>query len=137
VRRPGYLLFVAALAVAFGAWYWHWTGRPKTLETEAGNHVLVGERTGEGMDARAVGELALAGSCIGIQVGDAVEVVVWPHGTEATREGLLLPDGTVVTLGEEVEASGGAVEDDPNNPRVPEDCPQGTYFLTHDVSAAD
>ncbi len=137
MRRPGYLLFVAALVVAFGAWYWHWTGRPKTLDTEAGNHVLVGERTGDGMNAQASGTLALAGSCLGIQREEGLDVVVWPHGTEATRDGLLLPDGTVVAIGDPVEGGGGYVEDDPNNPRVPDDCPQGTYFLAASMTAAD
>jgi hypothetical protein len=89
------------------------------------------------MTAEIRGTLALAGACLGIEGADGVDVVVWPHGTEATRDGLVFPDGSVAALGDDVEGGGGFVEDDPNNPRVPEDCPQGAYFLTHDVSAAD
>jgi hypothetical protein len=128
---------VAAVLIAFGAWYWHWTGRPKDLETEAGAHVLVSQRSDAGMDARAVGELALAGDCLGIKRGATVDVVVWPHGTEATRDGVLLPDGTVAAVGDLVEGDGGFVEDDPDNPRVPDDCPQGAYFLAASMTAPD
>ncbi len=97
--------------------------------------MLVGERTGDEMDARAAGELALAGRCLGIQRGATVDVVVWPHGTEATRDGVLLPDGTVAAIGDLVEGGGGFVEDDPDNPRVPDDCPQGAYFLAASMTA--
>ena len=135
MRRPGYLLFLGALLVAFGAWYWHWTGRAQTLETETGHHVLVGQRTSGGGDARAGGTLDLAGGCLGIRRGATVDVVVWPHGTQATRDGVVFPDGTVASLGDSVEGGGGFVEDDPQNPRVPEDCPQGAYFLSASMTA--
>ena len=60
--------------------------------------VLIGARSGSGMDALLPGRLAVVDGCLGLDYEDGAVsyVVIWPHGTEVVRDSPLtiaLPDG--------------------------------------------
>jgi hypothetical protein len=112
---------------------------------EAGDvTVLVGQRSGSGMDALGGGVLEVVGGCLG--AGD--HVVVWPHGTEVVDEDPLTIDVPgegegEVSLGDEISLAGGYVDESDGGAgtqsgpvqvggvRVPEACVGRGVFLSH------
>jgi hypothetical protein len=109
---------------------------------EAGDvTVLVGQRSGSGMDALGGGVLEVVGDCLGA----GGYTVVWPHGTEVVDEDPLtidVPGEGEVTLGDEVSLPGGYVSESDGGARtatgpvqaggvtVPEDCVGKGVFLS-------
>lgn len=103
----------------------------------AGCGVLDGEETGEpfglkllvsesreigGMDARVRGTVADLGGCVGFVDGERSYLVVWPRGTEATAEEVVV-DGHSIRLGDEVDGAGGYLSPRTSGfPRIPESC---------------
>ena len=110
---------------------------------EAGDvTVLVGQRTGSGMDAMGGGVLEVVGGCLGA----GGYTIVWPHGTEVVDEDPLtidVPGEGEVSLGDEISLGGGYVQESdggastPAGPvqvggvRVPEACVGQGVFLSH------
>jgi hypothetical protein len=108
---------------------------------EAGDvTVLVGQRSGRGMDAMGGGVLEVVGGCLG--AGGAT--VVWPHGTEVVEQDPLtidVPGQGELSLGDEVSLGGGFVGESDGVERadrpvragggvsVPEDCVGTGVFL--------
>ncbi|XVX18617.1 hypothetical protein ACQP1U_09595 [Actinomycetota bacterium] len=90
-------------------------GAGKTLDAGDAT-VLVGQRSGTGMDALLAGRLEVVGGCVGI--GDAV--VIWPHGTDVVDENPLsieVPGAGTVAIGEDIEIGGGFVLEHRGAPR--------------------
>jgi len=61
--------------------------------------------------ALVYGVLVREGDCLLLRAGAQVEVPVWQSGTtwDPTAGEVILPDGGRVSLGDEIEAGGGAV----------------------------
>ncbi len=74
--------------------------------------VLIGARSGSGMDALLPGRLAVVDGCLGLDYEDGAVsyVVIWPHGTEVVRDSpltLALPDAEEHQLGDQLQVGGG------------------------------
>lgn len=74
--------------------------------------VLVGERTGESMDALLAGRLAVVDGCLGVESQESAVsyVVVWPHGTEVVDGDPLtvaVPGDGDYSVGDLVQVGGG------------------------------
>lgn len=111
----------------------------KVLNENGDTLVLVGERTGDGMDALGRGALADVGGCLGWAGtdGSAGTVVVWPHGTTITTADPLRisVDGRTYGLGDTIEVGGGDLGQlEPSNffyNKVPAGCRDAEVFLAN------
>ena len=100
--------------------------------------VLIGARSGSGMDALLPGRLAVVDGCLGLDYEDGAVayVVIWPHGTEVVRDNpltLALPDGEEYQLGDQLQVGGG----ESSSPTaggidVEQECPGAAIWLGSD-----
>ncbi|WP_154402918.1 hypothetical protein [Nocardioides speluncae] len=108
---------LVGLVVGCGALEGEETGEPFGLE------LLVSESREIGrMDARVRGTVADIGGCVGFVDGDISYLVVWPRGTEATAEEIVV-DGRSIRLGDAVDGAGGYLSPTTTGfPRIPKSC---------------
>ena len=68
-----------------------------------------------GAESELTGVLVVvAERCYGLENVDGVQfAVVFPAGTQTTDGGVILPDGSVVSLGERIDGGGGYFENSP------------------------
>ncbi|MBD8605751.1 hypothetical protein IFT73_02685 [Aeromicrobium sp. CFBP 8757] len=132
---------VAAFAVVLIAIVVVRSNGEKVLNENAETLVLVGEKTGGGMDALGRGTLADVGGCLGWAPSAGEErgtVVIWPHGTTIkTPDPLRVTvDGTTYELGDSVELGGGTVgplaPSDHFYDKVPAGCRASDVFVASD-----
>lgn len=85
--------------------------------------VVSDEASSGGEDALIEGALEIVGSCLGFSIpgADVQHLIIWPFGTSIDGEGVRLPGGSAITLGEEFQLSGG-YHSSPW-PGIPEDIP--------------
>ena len=106
---------VAVSVVVFGAALGACSGQSLSAN---GVVVLVGERSGDEMDALGGGQLEVLDGCLG--AGGAV--IVWPHGTTITDEDPLtieIPENGSFGVGDTVSVGGGYVLEHSSTTREP------------------
>lgn len=88
-----------------------------------GLELLVSEsREIGGMDALVRGRLADVGGCVGLVADKERYLVVWPRGTEATADEVVI-DEQSFRLGDDVRGAGGYLSDRPSYfPSIPTAC---------------
>lgn len=99
---------------------------------------LVSTQSGSGMDAQVRGQVALTdGGCFAIDDGSGPIPVVWPESTSIDGEGLALPSGARIAVGDEVVGGGGEVSTSDFAESVPEACSDSVkVLLVHQIEPA-
>lgn len=128
-RRPSRALAVLGGTALVVGGFVVWRALPAAPDAELdGLRVLTStDRSSEGSDARLVGKLVAAGSCVGVSSDASTSLVVWPRGTVVEDDAVVTPGGIRAGLGERFDAGGGH-EDysgrlaDLLDPVIPEDC---------------
>ncbi|WP_121251193.1 hypothetical protein [Nocardioides ferulae] len=99
--------------------------------------VLVGERSGDGMDALLSGRLAVVEGCLGVTTteDETGTVVVWPHGTDVVDDDPLtiaVPGEDDYALGEEIQVGGGGADGpDVGGVDIEQECGVDTAWLAN------
>lgn len=110
-------LLAAAAVTGCGVLDGDETGKPFGLELLVSESREIGE-----MDALVRGRMTDVGGCVGVADGKASHLVVWPRGTEATAEEIVV-DGHAIGLGDRVKGAGGYLTRRPGYfPSIPTSC---------------
>lgn len=142
MRGPA-LLGAAILLAATGCA----TGDPETPITpsdaestgaSAAPVVLLAEADAPGSgDARVIGTLVDSDGCLAVQGPEVTYPAVWPAQTRWSGTGIVLPDGSNLDLGDEVDLGGSYTRELPAGvtPELPRGCAEADEFVIIDIGS--
>lgn len=99
--------------------------------------LVAGSDTPGAGDARVSGTLVESGGCLAVQGPEVTYPAVWPARTRWNGGGIVLPDGSSLQLGDQVDLGGSYTRDVPEDvtPDLPAGCAESAEFVVIDIGS--